>query len=39
MPELDTVEQPKKVLVSKKNNVYDEKIKKEEEELDFSKIY
>ena len=33
MPELDTVEQPKKVLVSKKNNVYDEKIKKEEEEL------
>ena len=33
MPELDTVEQPKKVLVNKKNNVYDEKIKKEEEEL------
>ena len=33
MPELDTVEQPKKVLVSKKYNVYDEKIKKEEEEL------
>ena len=33
MPELDTVEQPKKVLVNKKNNAYDEKIKKEEEEL------
>ena len=33
MPELDTVEQPKKVLVNKKNSAYDEKIKKEEEEL------
>ena len=33
MPELDTIEQPKKVLVNKKNSAYDEKIKKEEEEL------
>ena len=33
MPELENVEQPKKVLVSKKNSTYDEKIKKEEEEL------
>ncbi len=33
MPELDTIEQPKKVLVNKKNSVYNEKIKKEEEEL------
>ena len=33
MPELEKVEQPKKVLVNKKNSVYNEKIKKEEEEL------
>jgi len=33
MPELDTIEQPKKVLVNKKNSAYDEKIRKEEEEL------
>ena len=33
MPELEKVEQPKKVLVNKKNSIYNEKIKKEEEEL------
>ena len=33
MPELENVEEPKKVLVNKKNSVYNEKIKKEEEEL------
>ena len=33
MPELENVKEPKKVLVNKKNSVYNEKIKKEEEEL------